>query len=74
MENKTLIEFAQNQILSGLQQLPNEWIHRFKQMYSHRNLEKSIEKIVRDMPNEKLDWALSQVERSVEKLKSQTKK
>lgn len=37
----------------------------FKRMYSHADLTKSIDEVVDSMPVEKLDWALSQVERTL---------
>ena len=38
----------------------------FKRMYSHKNLEASIGDIVDNMPEEKLDWAMDQVKRTVD--------
>lgn len=66
--NETLQLYAREQMLEGLKQLPNEWQMTFKKMYSHKDLEKPIEAIVNDMPSDKLDWALSQIERSLAKL------
>lgn len=34
----------------------------FKRMYSHQNLDKSIDAIIDDMPQERLAWATKQVE------------
>lgn len=41
----------------------------FKRMYAHNDLDQSISTIVDNMPVEKLEWALSQVERTLEKSK-----
>lgn len=37
----------------------------FKRMYSHKNLDADIDTVVDNMDDSKLDWALSQVERTV---------
>lgn len=66
--NKTVEDFMRNQIKNGLKQLPDSWKELFKRMYSHKDLSKDINKVVDDMPIEKLDWALSQVENSMKKM------
>jgi hypothetical protein len=33
----------------------------FKQMYSHKNRDLSIEEAIDNMPDDKLDWAMQQV-------------
>ena len=42
----------------------------FKRMYSHNNLELPINDVVDNMSDEKLDLAITQVERTIEKNKS----
>lgn len=66
--NKTVSDFTREQIKMGLKQLPENWQLMFKRMYSHENLELDLEIIVDNMPDEKQDWALSQVENSLAKL------
>ena len=39
----------------------------FKRMYSHKNLILDIEKIVDNMPENKLDWAFTQCEKTLNK-------
>jgi len=41
----------------------------FKQMYSHKNLTLPIEEIIDSIPEEKLDWAVGQVRRTLESRK-----
>ena len=74
--NQSVIDFMRSEIKQGLKQLPEDWQLLFKRMYSYPNgslsvlpdLEKPIDKVVDDMPVEKLDWALSQVQKSIAKI------
>ena len=74
--NQAVIDFMRSEIKKGLKQLPEDWQLLFKRMYSYPNgnlselpdLEKPIDKVVDDMPVEKLDWALSQVQKSIAKI------
>ena len=74
--NQAVIDFMRSEIKQGLKQLPEDWQLLFKRMYSYPNgnlsvlpdLEKPIDKVVDDMPVEKLDWALSQVQKSIAKI------
>lgn len=54
-------------ILQGLMKLTPESQLLFKRMYSHKDLDKSLEEVVDLIPPLKLDWALNQVERTLEK-------
>ncbi len=65
--NKTVVTFARGQIKNGLTQLEDKHRLFFKRLYSHDNLEKPIEDIVADMPEERLSQALNQVENSLKK-------
>jgi len=65
--NKQLQEFARKTLLEGLNGLPEENQMFFKRIYSHNNLEASIENVVADMPVDKLDWAMEQVEYTLNK-------
>lgn len=73
MANETINQFARSQIITGLAQLSETHSEIFKRMYSHKDLSKSIPDIVRDMPEEKLDWALTQVESSIQKMEANSK-
>lgn len=67
--NKTVANFTREQIKTGLKQLPESWQFLFKRMYSHNNLELDIDTVVYNIPDEKLERALQQVENSLENLK-----
>jgi hypothetical protein len=66
--NESLQRFARDTILNGLRQLPEGHQMVFKRMYSHKNLELSIEDVVEKMDESKLDWAMQQVDNSLKKL------
>lgn len=68
--NTELQNFARKEILAGLQLLPDSWNMTFKRMYSHKNLDADINDVIDNIPEEKLDWAMQQVQRSIDKLKS----
>jgi len=64
--NDQLQKFARDNIKSGLAQL-NEKSHiLFKLMYSPKDRDADINEIVDNMPEERLDWAMQQVQRSIE--------
>jgi len=65
--NNQIQDFARQTLKDGLSQLPEDWQLMFKRMYSHENLEASINDVVDSMPEDKLDWAMQQVERSLAK-------
>ena len=66
--NSQLVNYARQQIKEGLAKLPESHQHLFKRMYSHKNLELPINDVVDNMSKEKLDWALTQVENSLDKI------
>lgn len=66
--NNSVEDFIRDSLKRGLKRLPEKWQLTFKRMYSHKDLEKDIEAVVDDMPTDKLDWALTQVENSLKKL------
>lgn len=61
-------DFARTQLKDGLAKLPVPHQLLFKRMYSHKNLDASIDAVVDKMPDDKLDWALQQVHRSLDKV------
>jgi hypothetical protein len=73
--NQTAADFYRKQILEGLKTLPRESVDLFKRMYAvdergytaQDATERDIESVVAKMPDEKLDWALSQVEATCKK-------
>lgn len=69
--NKQVIDFMKDKIKEGLKTLPEGHQMLFKRMYSHGNLDASIDTVVDNMPEEKFDWALTQIDNSHKKLKEQ---
>lgn len=70
MKNEAIINFTKNEIKSGLEKLNDDCQMLFKRMYSHNNLNLTIQEAVDGMEIEELDWALSQVQRSLKNPKS----
>jgi hypothetical protein len=66
--NEQLKNFAKTQLKDGLKQLPDNMQTIFKRIYSPDNLELSIDEVVNNIPQEKLDWAMRQVENSLQKI------
>jgi hypothetical protein len=64
--NKQLEKFARSELKDGLSKLKEHNHFIFKCMYSHKNLDANINDVVDVLPVEKLDWAMQQVQRSVE--------
>ena len=64
--NNQIQEFARNELKAGLAMLPEKNQLFFKRMYSHKNLEADIDEVVDAMPEEKLDQAMQQVQRTLE--------
>ena len=75
--NDILQKFARNYIKEGLDKLNSDNHRIFKLMYGRNGAKRSvsdtelmpIDKVIEEIPAEKLDWAMEQVRRSVEKLK-----
>lgn len=65
--NDKLETFARNELKEGLSKLPEKSQRLFKQMYANGNLEMDINDCVDSMPSDKLDWAMQQVERTINK-------
>jgi hypothetical protein len=68
--NETLSQYARQQLKLGLSQCTEQQQMLFKRMYSHKDLEKPIDDVVDAMPDDKLDWAMQQVERTLERAAS----
>lgn len=74
--NDQLQEFARKTLLDGLEKLPDGWQRKFKMMYGRKNGKRSVENtekmslidVVNEIPPEKLDWAMTQIENSVRKI------
>jgi len=74
--NTQLQQFAKQQLRDGLALLPEEWQEKFKLMYGRSNGRRSVEdtvaldmeEVITEIPEEKLDWAMTQIENSIKKL------
>lgn len=68
--NKTVSNFMREEILKGLLLLPKGHQDLFRRLYRNELTEDATtKKIVDQIPDEKLDWALCQVEYSHTKIK-----
>ena len=65
--NKQLSKFARDTLKDGLSKCTESQILMFKRMYSPKNLELPINEVVDDIDESKLDWAMQQVERTLER-------
>ncbi len=65
--NNQLQNYARTELKSSLKLCNEKEQHMFKRMYSHKNLKLPINEVVDRMPEEKLDWAMQQVERTLSK-------
>jgi len=65
--NNQMQEFARQTLKDGLAQLPENNQLNFKRMYSSQNLNADINNIVDAMKEDKLDWAMQQVEKTLAK-------
>jgi len=72
--NETLKLLSKNILKDLLSQCTEPQQMMFKRMYSHTDLDKDIKKCVDDMDESKIDWAITQLERTVEKNNSQASK
>jgi hypothetical protein len=74
--NDQLRQFARKNIKDGLSQLPDNWQQKFKMMYGRNNGERSLEDaiamsvndVVDEMADDKLDWAMTQIANSIKKI------
>ena len=67
-------KFARGQLVEGLHQCSKKQVRLFKQMYSFKNMEADIDTVVDNMPVDKLDWALQQVNRTLDRQIDKIKK
>lgn len=65
--NDILKQFAKKELKQGLSQCSEKEVDVFKRMYSHNNMELSINDVVDNMPDGKLDWAMTQVQMTLAK-------
>lgn len=63
--NEALQIFARKELNNGLAQCTEEQVHLFKRMYAHQNTDLPIKQVIALMPEDKLDWAMKQVARTI---------
>ena len=64
--NSDLRKFAEDWLQTHLAQCTKEQQHVFRRMYSHTDLARPLDLVVKEMPDDKIDWAMQQVKRSLE--------
>ena len=70
--NQTLAKAGKEILKSLLSQLEEDNHMIFKRMYSPKNLELNINDVVDAMDDEKISWAITQCETTINKIKSGT--
>lgn len=65
--NKQLQIFARRTLKEGLAKCTPDEHHIFRRMYSFKDLKKPIDEVVDGMDPDKLDWAMQQVQRTLDK-------
>ena len=65
--NQTIETFSRETLKEKLALCTSAQQLFFKRMYSHKNLEADINDVVDRMPTDKISWALTQVEKTLEK-------
>jgi hypothetical protein len=65
--NKILSAHARGWLKANLAQCTEPQIDIFRRMYSHKDLDKAPSEVVDLMPDDKLDWAMSQVASTLDK-------
>jgi hypothetical protein len=67
--NQTIKNMAKEMLKKLLAECDNNQQLMFKRMYSHKNIDLPINDVVDKMDDDKIDWAMTQVERTIEKNK-----
>lgn len=67
--NDQLQTYAKDTLKEGLAQCTEGEQLLFKRMYAHANLELSIDEVVDQVEDDRLDWAMEQVQRTLDKHK-----
>ncbi len=65
--NETLKTAAKDILKNLLSQCTEPQQFMFKRMYCHKNLDLPINEAVDQMPEDKINWAITQCEKTVEK-------
>lgn len=65
--NKTLEKAGKEILLNLLLQCSIREQQMFNRMYAHDKIEQSVDITVKELPSQKLDWAITQVENTIAK-------
>ncbi|MCG7904425.1 MAG: hypothetical protein JAY60_18610 [Candidatus Thiodiazotropha weberae] len=65
--NQKLQDYARSELKKGLANCTDGQREKFKLMYSHKDLTLPIDEVVDRMPEDNLDWAMQQVDRTLQK-------
>ena len=65
--NDQLQTYARDTLKEGLAQCSDGEQLLFKRMYAHGNLDMPINEVVDNMDTDRLDWAMDQVKRTLDK-------
>lgn len=65
--NEQLQKYARDILKDRLSQCTDSEQLLFKRMYAHNKLEMPINDVVNNMESERLDWAMQQVQRTLQK-------
>ena len=65
--NKQLQQYARDTLKSGLSQCTDDEQTLFKRMYAGGRMEMPVNAVIDCMATEKLDWAMEQVQRTLDK-------
>ena len=68
MMNRSLADYARQQIKEGLLKLSEKHRKFYKRLYSHNNRELPIEDVIKNMPDDKLNCALTQVQNTLKEV------
>ena len=63
--NETLQKFARQTLIQGLLKCTKKERWVFNKMYSPDDVDRNIDDVVCDMPEDQLDWAIQQVQRTL---------
>ena len=66
--NEQIQEFARQTLKDGLAKCTEGQLGLFKRMYSFDDQSRTIDEVVDQMPDEKLDWAMQQVQSTLDKV------
>ena len=63
--NKRIINFCKNYLKENISKCSDEQILIFKRMYSPKNLDLDINLVIDKIPDDKLSWAMEQIDNTI---------